>query len=53
MGLTVMAHLLWVYFGEHQVCHANAGTWDLVNGGPATVLPSLIDGPCNPSERRQ
>jgi uncharacterized membrane protein len=33
--------LLW----RAQICHANAGTWDLVNGGPATVLPSLIDGP--------
>ena len=26
-------------------CHANGGTWDLVNGGPATVLPTLFDGP--------
>jgi uncharacterized membrane protein len=33
--------LLW----RAQVCHANAGTWDLINGGPATVLPSVIDGP--------
>ncbi len=33
--------LLW----RAQVCHANAGTWDLVNGGPATVLPSFIVGP--------
>src|SRR5215467_7857541 len=33
--------LLW----RAQICHANAGTWDLVNGGPATVLPSLIAGP--------
>ncbi len=33
--------LLW----RAQVCHANAGTWDLVNGGPATVLPTLFDGP--------
>lgn len=33
--------LLW----RAQVCHANAGTWDLVNGRPATVLPSFIDGP--------
>jgi probable HAF family extracellular repeat protein len=33
--------LLW----RAQVCHANAGTWDLVNGGPATVLPSIITGP--------
>lgn len=33
--------LLW----RAQVCHANAGTWDLVNGGPALVLPSVIDGP--------
>ncbi len=27
-----------VYFRE--LCKANAGTWDLVNGGPATALPS-------------
>jgi probable HAF family extracellular repeat protein len=33
--------LLW----RAQVCHANAGFWDLVNGGPATVLPMLFDGP--------
>ena len=33
--------LLW----RAQVCHANAGTWDLINGGPATVLPSIITGP--------
>jgi uncharacterized membrane protein len=33
--------LLW----RAQVCKANAGTWDLVNGGPAEVLPSVIDGP--------
>jgi uncharacterized membrane protein len=33
--------LLW----RAQVCHANAGTWDLVNGRTATVLPSIIDGP--------
>ena len=33
--------LLW----RAQVCHANAGTWDLINGGPATVLPTLLDGP--------
>jgi uncharacterized membrane protein len=26
------------------VCRANAGTWDLVNGGPAMVLPNLIPG---------
>lgn len=24
------------------ICKANAGTWDLVNGGPATALPSLF-----------
>jgi uncharacterized membrane protein len=24
------------------LCKASAGTWDLVNGGPATVLPSLF-----------
>ena len=33
--------LLW----RAQVCHANAGFWDLINGGPATVLPTLFDGP--------
>jgi uncharacterized membrane protein len=33
--------LLW----RAQVCHANAGFWDLINGGPATVLPTLLDGP--------
>jgi uncharacterized membrane protein len=33
--------LLW----RAQVCHANAGFWDLVNGGPATVLQTLFDGP--------
>ena len=33
--------LLW----RAMVCHANGGTWDLVNGGPATVLPTLFDGP--------
>ena len=33
--------LLW----RAQVCHANAGYWDLINGGPATVLPMLFDGP--------
>ena len=33
--------LLW----RAQVCHANAGTWDLVNGGPAMVLPTLFEGP--------
>ena len=31
--------LLW----RAQVCHANAGFWDLVNGGPATVLPMLVN----------
>lgn len=35
--------LLW----RAQVCKANAGFWDLVNGGPATVLPSLLDGPAS------
>jgi len=35
--------LLW----RAQVCHANAGFWDLVNGGPATVLPMLFDGPAS------
>ena len=33
--------LLW----RAQVCHANAGYWDLINGGPATVLPMLFSGP--------
>ena len=33
--------LLW----RATVCKANAGTWDLVNGGPATVLPTLFTGP--------
>jgi hypothetical protein len=33
--------LLW----RAQVCHANAGYWDLINGGPATVLPMLYTGP--------
>ena len=33
--------LLW----RAQVCRANAGYWDLINGGPATVLPALFDGP--------
>jgi len=28
-----------------QLCKASAGTWDLVNGGPATALPKLFDGP--------
>ena len=35
--------LLW----RAQVCHANAGTWDLDNGGPAIPLPSLIEGPAS------
>jgi uncharacterized membrane protein len=38
---TIGVGLLW----RAQVCHANAGTWDLINGGPATVLPSVIVGP--------
>lgn len=25
------------------LCRANAGTWDLVNGGPATLLPAVFD----------
>ena len=33
--------LLW----RAQVCHANAGYWDLINGGPATVLPMHFTGP--------
>jgi uncharacterized membrane protein len=28
-----------------QLCKASAGTWDLINGGPATALPKLFDGP--------
>ena len=28
-----------------QLCRASAGTWDLINGGPATALPRLFDGP--------
>jgi len=28
-----------------QLCRASAGTWDLINGGPATDLPRLFDGP--------
>jgi hypothetical protein len=27
-----------------QLCRAHAGSWDLVNGGPATDLGSLVDG---------
>ena len=26
-----------------QLCQAGAGTWDLINGGPATALPKLFD----------
>lgn len=33
--------LLW----RAQVCKANAGYWDLINGGPAIVLQTLFDGP--------
>ncbi|MEO8045277.1 MAG: hypothetical protein ABI674_10265 [Spartobacteria bacterium] len=33
--------LLW----RAQVCKANAGYWDLINGGPAIVLPTLFTGP--------
>jgi uncharacterized membrane protein len=33
--------LLW----RAQVCHANAGYWDLINGGPARVIPTISDGP--------
>ena len=25
-----------------QICKAGAGTWDLINGGPATALPALF-----------
>ena len=35
--------LLW----RAQVCKANAGYWDLINGGPATVLPTLFSGPAS------
>ncbi len=38
---TLAVGLLW----RAQVCRANAGFWDLVNGGPAIVLPMLFDGP--------
>ncbi len=40
---SIAAGLLW----RAQVCKANAGMWDLVNGGPAEVLPSLINGPAS------
>ncbi len=33
--------LLW----RAQLCKANAGYWDLINGGPAIVLPTLFSGP--------
>ncbi len=33
--------LLW----RAAVCQANAGFWDLINGGPTTVLPTLLTGP--------
>jgi uncharacterized membrane protein len=35
--------LLW----RAQICHANAGYWDLINGGPAIVLQMLFDGPAS------
>jgi probable HAF family extracellular repeat protein len=35
--------LLW----RAQVCHANAGYWDLINSYPARVLPMLFDGPAS------
>ena len=28
-----------------QLCRASAGTWDLINGGPATALPRLFEDP--------
>ena len=28
-----------------QLCKASAGTWDLINGGPATALPMHFEGP--------
>ena len=28
-----------------QLCRASAGTWDLINGGPATALPMLFEDP--------
>lgn len=35
--------LLW----RSQVCRANAGFWDLINGGPARVIPTISDGPAS------
>ena len=35
--------LLW----RAQVCKANAGYWDLINGGPAIVLQMLFEGPAS------
>ena len=35
--------LLW----RAQVCHATAGFWDLTNGGPARVIPTVSDGPAS------
>ena len=35
--------LLW----RAQVCHANAGYWDLIDAYPARVLPMLFDGPAS------
>ena len=49
-----MARLLSVWFGYRQLCRANAGTWDLINGGPATVLfRMLFEDRLHPSQRRQ
>ena len=28
-----------------QLCKVSAGTWDLINGGPATALPKLLESP--------
>ncbi len=38
---SIAVGLLWLA----QACHAAAGTWDLINGGPATELPPVIAGP--------
>ncbi len=31
-----------VWFILRRLCQASAGTWDLINGGPATALPKLF-----------
>lgn len=40
---TLAVGLLW----RAQVCRANAGFWDLINGGPAAVLQTLFNGPAS------